>query len=228
MGTRFIIAFLFCFALGKAQTITFNGCQALFENQDYTFNPDGIDGTGRNIYTTTPVTGDQPCGGVGTCEFKIKWNATLSRWEFIADAGAGDFTETFTIYYNTSASVPNPPSVTLGSWVENTVMTQSVCGGSLSAGNSELTGSVQNTLLNTPGFERGTLTVFPNPVTEMLTIKLDDLTEGNISIFNNLGQMIIAQPMSENTINVSGLQNGIYYIRLDSDNGSYVSKFIKQ
>ena len=227
MVTRYVIAFLFCFAMGNAQTITFRGCEALFENQDYIFNLTGSDGTGRNIYITTPVTGDQQCGGIGTCEFKIIWNNTLARWEFIADAGNGGFSETLAMYYNTSASLPNPPSLTLGTWVENTATTQSICGGNLSGSNATLSGAIQNTLLGNADFERQTLMVFPNPVKDMLTVKLGDITEGKLSIFNNLGQMVLNQFVKDENINVSGLQAGIYIIRLEVDNKSYVNKFIK-
>lgn len=227
MVARYIYAFLFCFAIGNAQTVTFRGCQVLFENQDYTFNQDGTDATGRNVYTTTPVTGDQHCGGVGTCEFRIKWNAALVRWEFLADAGNGGFSETFIIYYNTSASLPNPPSLTLGSWVENIPTTQSLCGGNLSSGNSVLSGNVQNTLLGTPDFENQVLMLFPNPVREILTVKLGTLTTGKITIFNNLGQLVLSEVMQQEQVNVSALQSGMYMIQFEADNKSYVSKFIK-
>jgi hypothetical protein len=43
----------------------------------------------KKIYITTPVDGDQSCGGLGTCEFKIQWNNALTRWEFLADEGNG-------------------------------------------------------------------------------------------------------------------------------------------
>lgn len=228
MMTRYVIAFLFCFAIGNAQTITFRGCQALFENQDYTFNRDAAaDATGRYSYTTTPVTGDQHCGGVGTCEFRVIWNAGSSRWEFLADSGSGGFSQTFLIYYNASASLPNPPSLSLGSWVENIPTTQSLCGGNLSTANAVMTGSVQNTLLGNADFDKKAIKVFPNPAGETLTVTLGDVTEGRISILNNLGQVVVSQPMSGESINVSGLKAGIYIIRLDADSRSYVSKFVK-
>src|SRR5688572_23378108 len=116
---------------GNAQTVTFNGCHALFENQNYIFDLETTDVSGRNVFSTSPADGNQSCGGLGTCEFKILWSTARSRWEFVADSGNGDFVNPHVIYYNTSASIPNPPGLSLGTWVENTATTISSCGGSL-------------------------------------------------------------------------------------------------
>ncbi len=32
-----------------------------------------------NTYETTPINGDQPCSGLGTCEFRIAWNTSQNR-----------------------------------------------------------------------------------------------------------------------------------------------------
>lgn len=132
----------------QAQTITFNGCPNLFDNNTFVFNKTGTDVTGRNIYETTPINGDQPCSGLGTCEFRIAWNNTLSRWELLADEGNGTFTTPYLIYYNTTSSFPNPPSLNLGVWQENTAITGNFCNGNLTTTNATLTGAVQdNTIL---------------------------------------------------------------------------------
>ncbi|MCS3871677.1 hypothetical protein J3D55_004593 [Chryseobacterium ginsenosidimutans] len=112
--------YLLCLALGSsafAQTITFNGCHNLFDNNNYVFNKTGVDTFNKGIYITTPVTGDQDCGGLGTCEFKIQWNNTLSRWEFLADDGNGTFANPNLIYYNSTGNntfLQNPPAITFG------------------------------------------------------------------------------------------------------------------
>ena len=126
----------------QAQTITFNGCHVLFDNQDYIFNLEGTDGTGRNYYITTPVDGAQTCGGIGTCEFKIIWNDVDAQWEFLADDGNGDFSNPLLIYYNTNPSSPFPPAITAGTWVENTSNTSSDCGGNLTPLNASFTGDL--------------------------------------------------------------------------------------
>lgn len=211
----------------KAQTITFNGCHALFENQDYIFNQETPDASGRNVFSTTPVDGGQSCGGLGTCEFKIQWNAANSRWEFIADSGNGDFVNPHLIYYNTSSSTPNPPDLTLGSWIENTVATSSACGGVLTSGNAVLTGAVQSTVLGTADFSINSgVVVYPNPSSERITAVSKSEIK-NFSILNMQGQVVL-QVNNNNSADITSLQNGVYLLRLHTVDGVQVLNFVKK
>ena len=72
----------------------------------------------RNTYVSSPTLS---CGGLGGgfCPVRIIWSN--NRWEIQLDAGSdGSFqaSNTVVIYYNTSASTPNPPSLNLGTWEE--------------------------------------------------------------------------------------------------------------
>ncbi len=214
------------FSLINAQTITFKGCLALFDNQNYVFNQTGTDGTGRNMYTTTPVDG-QACGGLGTCEFKLQWNNTSSRWEFLADEGSGTFTSPYLIYSNASASTPKPPSLFLGTWLENNAITAGSCGGSLTTGNATLSGDVQDTTLSNNEFSinRG-IVVYPNPSNDFLNIKSSSVIN-EITIWSIQGQKVLGFG-NVNTIDVSGLQSGIYITRIQTENGLQISNFIKK
>lgn len=118
--------------------ITLNACHPLLEDQDYIFNNIDTDATGRNIFETDPIDGNQPCGGIGACEFRIAWNDTNNRWEIYADDGNGTFSNTFVLYVNYENTLPNPPS-TIEAWEEETATTQSLCGAILS-----LEGDVQD------------------------------------------------------------------------------------
>lgn len=214
------------FSLINAQTITFNGCHPLFDNQNYIFNQTGTDGTGRNIYTTTPVD-DQVCGGLGTCEFKLQWNSTNSRWEFLADEGNGTFTTPYLIYSNTSASTPRPPSLALGSWIENNSITSGTCGGNLTSGNSTLTGDVQDNLLSNNEFSiNNGIVVYPNPTSNFLNIESSSIIN-EITIWSVQGQKVLGFG-NVNSIDVSGLQSGIYITRIQTENGLQISNFIKK
>ena len=76
----------------------------------------------------------------------------------------------------------------------------------------------------------GSVTVFPNPSTELLYVELKDIRakEINLSIysadaieitnqkFNNLNQQL--------SINVSKLPNGIYFLKLRNENGFNISE----
>ncbi|MFT6096236.1 MAG: hypothetical protein ACJAVQ_001141, partial [Nonlabens sp.] len=147
--------------------ITLNGCDNLFGNQDFIFANVGTDATGRNIYETTPLDGNQSCA-FGFCEFRISWNTGSNRWELVADDGNDIifFNGTNLIFHNTSASTPNPPDLTLGIWIDDTP------GGScLGNGFDTLTGDVQSTL---------TTTIFTAPTDVCINAGLQTLLGGGL------------------------------------------------
>ena len=149
-----LLFFVLLSSMMNAQNITFKGCIPLFDDQNFVFNKTGTDTSGRNIYVTTPLDPGQDCSGLGTCEFKFQWNSSTSKWEFLADSGNGDFVNPFLVYSNTSSSAPNPPDLSLGTWVENIAETSGDCGGNLSSSNATLTGAVQSSVLSTSDLDR--------------------------------------------------------------------------
>ncbi|TGD57706.1 T9SS type A sorting domain-containing protein [Flavobacterium humi] len=226
MKTLFTLSLLMFVSLINAQTITFSGCPDLFASQNYIFNPMGADATGRNVYATTPITGDQPCPA-GVCEFKILWSTANSRWEFIADRGDGDFVNPYLIYSNTSASTPNPPSITLGTWVENNTDTAGDCGGNLTIVNAVLTGAVQNTVLGVDDFavNKG-IVLYPNPTNSFITVKSSSPIN-EIAIWSVQGRKMM-EFKGMDIVNVSELQAGMYIARIKTEAGLQVSNFIKR
>jgi uncharacterized repeat protein (TIGR01451 family) len=69
----------------------------------------------------------------------------------------------------------------------------------------------------------------PVPVKDVLHIAIKQAVTMNlVSIYNTLGQLVQAIPNPDETIDVSGLQTGTYFIRIISDKGTAGSKFIKQ
>jgi hypothetical protein len=204
-----------------SQTIVLNACHPLIEDQDYTFNKKTVDLTGRNIFETNPVDENSPCGGIGNCEFEIAWNQSKNRWEIYADDGNGNFYNTSVLYYNTEASMPNPPSLTFGNWIEETTITQSLCGGI-----NFLTGDVQDTTLGINDFHiKGNLTLYPNPTSDF--IQIFELTETeSYKIYNTIGALVHSGQASNSVkIDVKNLTNGIYFLKF---NNGYTHKFIKK
>ena len=210
-------------------TITFNGCHKLFEDQDFILTKTGVDSQNKNIYITSPVTGDQDCGGLGICEFKIQWNNTLARWEFLADSGDGDFVDPYLIYYNATgnSSALNPPSNNVGTWVENTAVTENECGGNLSASNSVMTGDVHTSTLGTGSVNKGKIQMFPNPVSDYISFSGVDNAK-TIQIYNTNGQLIKTESYTDR-MNVNTLLPGIYILKvISADATSSEFKFIKK
>ena len=213
---------------GFAQ-ITLNACQELFDDQEFIFTQTGSDDTGRAIFETTPITGDQPCSGIGVCEFQIAYNDTDSRWELRADDGNGDFSETYLIYYNTAQSTPNPPDATLGVWVENSTTDTSLCGGDGDSTIETLTGDVQSEVLGNFKEEfADVFKLFPNPSSRQITIE-SVYEVSNIQLFDLRGKSVLsASKIDQNSIDVRPLQTGFYIAKFEINDQQYVRKIVVQ
>lgn len=215
---KLYLLFTFCFAIFSfAQTIDFKGCVNLFENVTYTFNKTGNDAYGKKIYVTTPLDGAQSCGGLGTCEFKLQWNDSASRWEFLADSGNGDFVNPFLIYYSSTANTAatNPPNIAIGNWEENIAITNGDCGGKLTDANSTMTGDVRTTTLAINDSDKFNITVFPNPATEFINIT-GLKTIKSVSIISLEGKQIL-QVKNSKKIDISKLSPGVYLVEIETD-----------
>ena len=210
----------------NAQSITFKGCIPLFDDQNFVFSKTGTDTSGRNIYVTTPLDPGQDCSGLGTCEFKFQWNSSTSKWEFLADSGNGDFVNPFLIYSNTSSSAPNPPDLSLGTWVENTAETSGICGGNLSSSNATLTGAVQSSVLSTSDLDKLDFKAYPNPVKDYLVFS-GNLKIKSVELISYSGQKLSELTLINGKVNLSNLKKGFYILKLDTDKGEKTIKIIK-
>ncbi len=86
--------------------------------------------------------------------------------------------------------------------------------------------------LSNPDFELSNyITVFPNPATDKLNIsKSAEIGISLISVYNVIGQQLIVIPNAVNvdTIDVSTLGTGTYFLKVTSDKGTSATKFVKQ
>lgn len=109
MKKIFTILLSLVFSVGLFGQISYNGCSNLITGPSpYTLSMTGTtsdDGTIRNSYAAPPVS----CSA-GACHFTMTWNIGAQRWE-LSLPGVG------VLHYNTSPSAPNPPDLTLGTWV---------------------------------------------------------------------------------------------------------------
>lgn len=85
-------------------------------------------------------------------------------------------------------------------------------------------------LLNNHDFDFGTtFSLAPVPAKNVLTItKKQEILISSVTIYNTLGQLVQVNANPNETIDVSGLQTGSYLIRIMTDKGTAVSKFIKE
>ena len=80
---------------------------------------------------------------------------------------------------------------------------------------------------NMPGIE--SMQIYPNPATDLVYFELPGYTAGDkirIEIFDASGRLVDFYEPRSNSLNVSALPEGIYYIRTLLDKGAYHSKLL--
>ena len=71
------------------------------------------------------------------------------------------------------------------------------------------------------------VSIYPNPATSVLNVNAAGYNQ--VEIINMLGQVVYSNSISNNAqINVSDLNNGVYFVRLSGANGTTTQKFIKK
>ena len=77
-----------------------------------------------------------------------------------------------------------------------------------------------------PVYEKNYAFVYPNPVKDVLNITLNDAQ--NVEIYDLLGKLMLSKSNPDSRINVSSLPQGVYFVKIITDNDCYSEKFIKQ
>jgi hypothetical protein len=74
------------------------------------------------------------------------------------------------------------------------------------------------------------ITVYPNPANDKLNIEFDETTKNvSFSIADLSGKTIISSTLiNSSSIDISGLNIGMYLLNIDTNNGTKTVKFIKQ
>ncbi len=87
-----------------------------------------------------------------------------------------------------------------------------------------------NTILSNQDFSfENEFVLYPNPATATLNISTKYQTEiQSVEIYNIVGQVIIAIPNSSKAIDVSSLETGTYFIKVNTEKGSTTTKFVKE
>ncbi len=68
--------------------------------------------------------------------------------------------------------------------------------------------------------------IFPNPTDNQLYIQTNEPIQ-QIDIFNINGQQINTTPLHDAVLSVGDLANGLYLLRITTENGVVMKKFIK-
>jgi hypothetical protein len=82
--------------------------------------------------------------------------------------------------------------------------------------------SIENTLVDN-------LIMYPNPTKDFLNLSFDNLLyNGNYTITDLSGKIILNSQLNSNKIDVSNITNGIYFLSVTSEGVTQTQKFIKQ
>ena len=84
--------------------------------------------------------------------------------------------------------------------------------------------------LNESNGKNSSIRVFPNPAKSHLNIEINnfDFKNTKVVIMNTIGKIVFKTEISSNSIDISNLESGIYFIILKDTNNFYSAKFIKQ
>jgi Leucine-rich repeat (LRR) protein len=84
--------------------------------------------------------------------------------------------------------------------------------------------------LSNSGFTKdNSISIYPNPTKNAINIKCDT-TIKSIELFDVQGRILVTKMISENSevLDISDKANGIYFLKITSENGSKVEKLIKE
>ncbi|MEZ4816370.1 MAG: T9SS type A sorting domain-containing protein [Flavobacteriaceae bacterium] len=87
---------------------------------------------------------------------------------------------------------------------------------------------ISQVVLSSQAFEESSCQVFPNPASDVVTIQLPSVVEGEISIYNQLGAQLLSESFSgtSKTISVNNLTAGLYFVTLTSGAKKVTQKLI--
>lgn len=70
--------------------------------------------------------------------------------------------------------------------------------------------------------------VFPNPTHDLLFIESESEKIEQVAIYDNTGRQIVSTTTVDNSIDVSNLTRGLYFLEITTENGKAVERFIKE
>ncbi len=133
-----------------------------------------------------------------------------------------------------TASITPPVTATLNTLLRMRVISEykgapAVCGSGFVKRADDYGVLVTNSL-STTNFLNSEVVLYPNPVKDNFTVSLKNNDEIiSCQIYDVTGKNVMSNAkMENNTVQVSALSNGVYFIKIKTMNGEMVNKFIKE
>ena len=152
----------------------------------------------------------------------VTWdNANVLRWN-LQYGPVGGTLASATAYANTYMFTNLNPLTTYQ------IQVQAVC----EEGNvSDWSPAVEATTTNLNSYLENNVTLYPNPAKEFVDVRIDgDLNVTGMEVYDVYGKLINTINVIDNTthINVSGLANGMYFVRVTTEQGVVTKRFVKK
>ncbi|WP_405563527.1 T9SS type A sorting domain-containing protein [Polaribacter sp. Asnod6-C07] len=195
------------------------------EQGEYAITWSFDDGNG-NIFTTNQnvFVKDETNPEVKTKDFELKLNATGNGTLKVSDIDDGSFDNCGIESYNLSKT--NFTTDNLG---ENTIVftVEDVNGNSTSV---NVTVTVSQESLSTDNFQlKNYINIYPNPVKEKIFLDIkNSLNIHKIEVFSIDGKKLISKKEKTNFINLKNLKPGFYFMKINSEKGILVHKFLRE
>jgi Leucine-rich repeat (LRR) protein len=95
-------------------------------------------------------------------------------------------------------------------------------------GGSQTISVNSNCNLTTQDFKKNQIAIYPNPVNDVLNINLENSIISSVTVFNTLGQKVYFSYSTTSQIDVSKLEAGAYFLKVDGLEGEYFGRFVKK
>ena len=224
---------------GTGNTFTAN-LSSLTANTSYTFkafityNGTTVYGT-EMTFTTLPEDAPEPCDvPTGLTAGDITGESVAISWNAVDNA------EGYNIQYcpqggSISSASTTTNNYTITGLAQNTtyqIQVQANCGeGNLSGWSESI--SVTTTGINS--YLLNSIALYPNPANDVVNVQctMNNVQCLGIEVFDVYGKMIAGLPQCDSrtdgisSINVSGLANGMYFVRVTTDAGTVTKSFVK-
>ncbi len=69
--------------------------------------------------------------------------------------------------------------------------------------------------------------IYPNPASDIIYFDIDNIINANVKIIDNLGRIMISETLNSNSVNISGLQSGVYSVMIIQNREVKISHIIK-
>lgn len=89
----------------------------------------------------------------------------------------------------------------------------------------ELVGDVVTFNVNTEEINTINADIYPNPSDDRFVVKCERMT--NIVVFNIMGEKVMEREVNGDSYEIDGLESGIYFVNIETENGSAVRKIVK-